>query len=585
MNEFDNIPFKDDKLEQTNSLSDLPFENSVPQSNNIIILDDRIKDIPALTKNDSPIITDDNLIIMDDRIKDIPAKNNKVSFKKTSIIIPVIAFALVSVLVMYIFINNSRADTKDLIRIEDNKKVGYVDNDGTIVVKPKYTYGSEYYKGIAIVKNDNDLLGVLNSKGALKEPFGTYYSLSMNNGVYVASKITKDGLKYALLDSKLKELTHFEFDSIKYSKDGYYSFISGETLGILDSEGDEIYTFKVDEVDDKNIEIELSDVDDESVDRYAKVKVNKSSLIVDLSTGKKVFGYTLSDIFVSNNNVFYIKPDLINRNNTYIVVSDGKVKLKSDNYKNIKVEDLDSDIAICINDDDSIDYINLNEQNIINEDKELSYTYGSGLLLVKEGDEYKILSSNKELGSFDNYIPATSIFNNKRLIVETENGKSFVNEKGNLINEKWYEEVEDFNKLGYSKVKENGNYGVIDKNGKTILESKYSYIDFINKKYFTKIKEQLKKELFIIKNEEGFFGLVDNKGNIVIDSKYQGFEFITEEYPFVIGNVDNKKVLIDLTNKKELDIEINTSINITHNSIIVDGNYYNYSGNLLYKAQ
>ena len=90
MNEFDNIPFSDDHLEHTNSLSDLPFEDS---SNNIIILDDRIKDIPPLTKSIEPIVTDNNLIIMDDRIKDIPAKNSNISFKKTSIIFPVFTFA------------------------------------------------------------------------------------------------------------------------------------------------------------------------------------------------------------------------------------------------------------------------------------------------------------------------------------------------------------------------------------------------------------------------------------------------------------------------------------------------------------
>ena len=584
MNEFDNIPFSDDNLEQTNSLSGLPFEDP---SNNIIILDDRIKDIPPLTKSIEPIITDNNLIIMDDRIKDIPAKNSRVSFKKTSIIFPVFAFAFVSILFMYIFINNSKADTFNLIKIEENKKIGYVDNDGTIVVKPKYTHGSIYHNGLAVVKNDNNLIGILNSKGVSKVPFGTYYSMEFKDDRYIASKITSTGLKYALLDNKLSELTRFEYDNITYSKDGYYSFIFGETLGILDSNGDEVYTFKVDEVDDKKIEIELSDVTNKnSKDRYAKVKVNQSSLIVDLSTGKDVFGYTLEDLYVSSNNVFYLKTENEFGNNTYIVIKDGKVKFKTDKYKLIKVDDVDSDIAICINNDNSVDYINLKDQSVINENKDISYTYGSGLLLENDNGNYRIISLKKELGSFNEYKPISGIYSNKRLAIETEYGKNYLDEKGKVINSKWYEEVVDFNKFGYAKVKENGKYGVINKKGNDIIKANYSDIEFINDKFFNSLKDLLKKEIFIIKDENNKYGLIDNKNNIILENKYDKFEFITDEYSFIIGIIDNNRVLIDLTKMKEIPIEIgNEKIVITQNSIICNNNYYNYEGKLLYKTK
>ena len=584
MNEFDNIPFSDDHLEHTNSLSDLPFEDS---SNNIIILDDRIKDIPPLTKSIEPIVTDNNLIIMDDRIKDIPAKNSKISFKKTSIIFPVFTFAFVSILFMYIFINNSKADTFNLIKIEENKKIGYVDNDGTIVVKPKYAYGSEYHNGLAIVKNDNNLIGILNSKGVSKVPFGTYYSMDYKEGTYIVSKITNNGLKYALLNNKLSELTRFVYDNITYSKDGYYSFISGETLGILDSNGDEIYTFKVDEVDDKKIEIELSNVSNlESKDRYAKVKINKSSLIVNLSTGKDVYSYTLEDIFVSDNNVFYLKTENEFGNNTYIVIKDGKVKLKTDKYKLIKVDDVDSDIAICIKDDSSVSYINLNDQSIINENKEAIYTYGSGLLLENDNSNYRIISSKKELDLFNEYKPISGIYSNKRLAIETEYGKNYLDEKGKLINNKWYEEVTDFNNSGYAKINENGKYGIINKKGKDVVKANYMDIELINDIFFNNLKDLLKKELFIIKDDNNKYGLIDSKNNILLENEYDKFEFITDEYAFIIGIKDNNRVLIDLAKKEEIPIELGTEkVIITQNSIICNNSYYSYQGKILYELK
>ena len=76
----------------------------------------------------------------------------------------------------------------------------------------------------------------------------------------------------------------------------YYCFIL--FLGILNKEGKEIYSFKVDEIDDKNIDIEISPVSDNVSleNRYAKIKLNDSYTIVNLKTGKKVdLGPTLFD--------------------------------------------------------------------------------------------------------------------------------------------------------------------------------------------------------------------------------------------------------------------------------------------------
>ena len=410
MNDFDDIPFASDSLEEI-AFSDVKKDSfdDIPFSSNVV-----------------PEVINNNLIIVDERVKGIPARNAKVSFKRTSIIFPVIAFVFVSILGMYLFVNNSKAEAANLIRIEESNKVGYIDTEGTIVSRTKYIYGTDFYKGYAIVKNNNNLYGILNGKGVIEVPFGNYYYIGLFGGRYITSKITNDGLKQALLDSNLDELTSFKYDSISYAKNGMYLFTRNETMGILNKEGKEIYSFKVDEVDDRNIDIEISEVDDSLPlsERYAKVKVNDSSTIINLDSGKEVYTYTLKDLNVLKNNVFYIKADELDENSMYIVIRDGEVKYKTSKYKRIRVDDYDSNIAIGINDDSTISYINLLTQKVINENNNNDYYYGDGLVLEKshdfnsDSDTYSIISSKKVEGSFKDYVPVNNTFNNKMLNVK-----------------------------------------------------------------------------------------------------------------------------------------------------------------------
>ena len=579
MNDFDEIPFEstDSSIIQNNVSNDNSFED-IPFTNEVI-----------------PQVTNENILILDERIKDIPARNSKVSFKKTSIIFPVVAFVFVSILGMYLFVNNSKADTANLIRIEENNKYGFIDNEGTIVARAKYLSASEFYKGYAIVKNNNNLYGVINGKGVLEVPFGNYYYIGLFGNRYIASKVTNDGLKQALLDSNLEELTSFKYDSISYSKNGMYLFTRDETMGIINKDGKEIYSFKVDEVDDRNIQIEISEVESKLplTERYAKVKVNNSSTIINLSTGKEIYRYTLKDINVLKNNVFYIKSDQSNENSTYIVVNESQVKLKTNKYKRIRVDDYDSNIAIGINDDSSTSYINLLTQKIMNDNKNYDYYYGDGVLLQKthdfnnDKDVYNIISSKKVTGSFSDYKPVNNIFYNGILNVELHEGKyNYVDKEGNLLNDSTYDETSEFNEFGYSLVSVDNNYGVLNNKGKEIIKLEYSDIDFIDDALFKVLKEDYNKELFIYKDESGQYGFINSKDKVEIDSKYNKIEFITDDYPFALGYNENDIILINLLNGKKMPIKIySDDIEIRDEYIVVEKNYYNYSGKLIYTVK
>ena len=167
------------------------------------------------------------------------------------------------------------------IRIIQNNKYGYIDYTGNKLVNPKYTYGENFVKGYAIVKDSSNLPLIIDKGGKVVVPTGTYFSVYRAGTDIIASKVTKSGLKYGVLDANLKEKTEFKYDMITYSGD-VYTFTDKNTVGLINSEGKEIFEYKLNDGDDKIIEVTASPVTDSSYQRYAVVTVNSSSLIVNM---------------------------------------------------------------------------------------------------------------------------------------------------------------------------------------------------------------------------------------------------------------------------------------------------------------
>lgn len=517
----------------------------------------------------------------------ISKQKSELVVQKMSKVFPVIAFAFVSILGIYIFLNNAKADNVNLIKIEEKAKTGYIDNSGEVIVKPKYLYGTDYYKGYAVVKNYNSLYGILDSKGKTKIAFGNIFTATLYGNRYVVSKFTSDGLKMGLLNENLDELTRFKYDNLTYSKSGVFIFTRDETMGIMNSDGKEIYTYKVDEVDDRNISIEISNLTEgNDSDLYAKIKINSSSTIINTTTGKEVYKYTLDDINVLDNNVFYIKNS--SGKNKYFIIKNDKVVYESSDYKRIRVENLNSNIAIGIKEDASIDYINIIDKKVINNDESIKYTYSDGVILKEQYNfnakkiMYTIYTPSKEFGTFSDLKPYDNKYVNGYLKIKTENDKyEFVNKKGNVITKKAYEELSDFNKNGYAIVSNDNLYGVIDSKGKEIIDEKYDEIIFLNDNLFKNVKKISKNELFIFK-ENNKYGIINSDGKVVIKANYDDFDTITTKYPIIEGTYNGEKFLINLNTLKELSIKVNDKVEIYNNYIISSLNYYNYNGEQIY---
>lgn len=594
-NNLNEIPFNNIPSNQINEEEIKKYKLETEKNNDsIMIVDDRVKDIKPTSINVTPEI-DNGIIILDDKIKDIKPnkKKNSSFFKHPTIIFPVIAFIFVSILGMYLFVSNSMADSINLIKIEENGKIGYIDSDGTIITRCKYTYGTDYYNGYAIVKNNNNLYGVLNSKGVLEVAFGNYYYIGLFNDRYIVSKITNKGLKQGLLDSNLSPITSFKYDNISYVNEGIYLFVRDETIGIINDQGKEIYKFEVDEIDDRNIEVDISKVTDlDSSEKYAKVKVNNSSTIINVNSGVEVFSYTLKDIFVSDNNVFYIKSDNQDDNNTYIVINNNQIKLKTNEYKRVKVEDVKSNIAIGIKEDTSVDYINLNTKKVINDNTNNDYYYGDGVVLEKthdfssNKDIYNIISSSKILGTFSNYIPVDNKFSNGFLKVKIDdNSYNYLNKNGKLLNNNKYETIENFVYSG-GIVSNNNFYGLVNSKGKDVIPLSYSGIKNIDESIYRILKNKYKKDIYMYLDENNKIGFINSNNKIEVKAIYDDVEFISNKYPIVLVSYLNEKLLLNIATSKELGIKISDKeIDIKDNYIVVGNNYYNYSGKLIYTVK
>lgn len=517
--------------------------------------------------------------------KDIPEK-----LKDALNVLPVLAFTFVSILGVYIYSINAKADQINLIRIEENSKVGYINESGEVLAQAKYISGTDFYKGYAIVKNYNNLSGILNGKAKLEVPFGNFFYVDLYKNRYIVSKFTDEGLKQGLLDANLEEITRFKYDNISYSRSGLFLFTRGETMGIMNASGKEIYTYEVSEVDDRNISIEVSDITNSDTKyKYARIKVNSSSTIVNVETGKEVYKYTLDDIYVLDNNVFYVKND--DMNNRYIVISDDKVVYETTNYKRLRIEDVNSNIAIGIKEDTSYNYINLKTKEIINSNENISYTYSDGIMLssmhnfTSDKDEYKIFTPDKVLGTFTDIKQVDNTFVNGYSKIYTKNDKySFINKKGKIITDKEYDTAGDFTSYGYAVVSKDNAYGVINSEGKEIISMQYDEIVMLNEDLFNTIKKTNKEEIFIFRVNEKY-GIINSKGKILIKPVYNSFNIITNKYPIIRATYNGEDILINLDKFEELTMKLGDSVNIYENYIVIDKKYYNYSGKLIYTAK
>ena len=477
------------------------------------------------------------------------------------------------------------ASDNEPIKIEQNAKYGYIDYTGDKIVNPKYLYGEDFIKGYAIVKNGSDLPLIINKGGKEVIKAGEYFSLYRANSDIIASKVTKDGLKYGIL----KEKTPFKYDIISY-KNGVYSYVLDNDVGLINEDGKKIYTYKLTDRDDKGIDVTPSSVTSDNYQRYGVVKVNKTSLIVNLKDGKVISSPTLNEIVPEENNVFY--EVIASGSKRYMYVEDNKIILESETYNSVSIPSIKTGILKAINNSFKYEYISTKTQNEIKKDlSDNNSFYGDNVFiytdydtrkrtstinLVRNGEVYKTITND-----FDVYKP----YKNGFAIIKYKDGTyGYLNENGDLLNDTHYVEAGEFDSYGDAIAKTENGYGVINKDGKTIINFENSEIKMAQSNVKLKSLANRNNVFYAVRKESGY-RLYNNKGKRFNNTIYSDIVF-DENYPILKLSTEEKDALITTEDKYEIGLtSFNTDYEAHENYIIIKNEYYNYKGKLIYTKE
>lgn len=472
------------------------------------------------------------------------------------------------------------------IKIVQNEKYGYIDYFGDKIVNPKYTYGEDFLKGYAIVKNTSNLPLIIDKGGKEVVKTGDYFTIYRAKTDIIVSKVTKKGLKFGILDANLKKKTDFEYDSITY-KDGVYTFVKDNTVGLINESGKEVYSYKLTNKEDKTIDVVPCPVTNIDYQRYGVVTINSSSFIVNLNDGTNVYSPTLDQIVPVQNNVFYkLSQDKIK---TFIYVENNKVLVESESYNSLSIDSIETGVLKAINTNYNYEFISTKtleqlSKGLTNED---TY-YGDGvfvynahnykrnkdaLVFVKNGEAYKTLDKTYSI-----YKP----FKNGVATVKFEDETyGYINEDAELITDKRFISVTDFDEYGEAIAQTNDGYGVINKNGKTIIEFENEEIKMASNEVKTSSISNSTNVFYAVK-KSGKFNLYNSKGKKVNKERYTDV-ILDEHYPIIKVATDIKDSIIIAENFKEISLTtFNAKYEAYENYIIIKNEYYNYKGKLIY---
>ncbi len=163
--------------------------------------------------------------------------------------------------------------SEGMITVSKDRKYGFADAAGHLVIPYTYQYASSFRNGLAGVQNDGKW-GMINKKGELVIPtvyewivglFSFQYENPFDNGYALALAPEKG---YVLIDKSGKKLADHFFREELYFVDGLASTIINGKTAILDTRGEVLYTFP----------------DDAYVTLYEKglVRDNKRNCFIDI---------------------------------------------------------------------------------------------------------------------------------------------------------------------------------------------------------------------------------------------------------------------------------------------------------------
>lgn len=338
-----------------------------------------------------------------------------------------------------------------------NLKIGFMNTNGKVIIKPTYDMASDFYNGYANIIKDATY-GYIDKKGQevfFKNYESTYF-------YYNDTGIAQKNGKYALINRKGEPLTEFKYNMILFFGFNHFRGLISKNMGhILDSEGKIIFN--------ENLEYDIKS-------DYFK----KDSLLV---YEKKIDNKDLQGILTINN----------------IVITEPVYE---------KISFIKNQDFLVIQKDQKFGLINKNGQEIIPPIYDgIGSTINENLIPVKQKDKWGFISKENKViipFEFDDVNP----FFEEVAFTKKESFFGGI-DKNNKIKIPF--NLENSNFLMYTDglcvFKKDEKYGYIDKTGKVVIPAIYDFAyPFVN------------KLAYVEKNNKA--GYINTKGKEIIPIQY-----------------------------------------------------------------
>lgn len=345
-------------------------------------------------------------------------KKKSKAWKVILIIVAIFLFIVIIATVLAVILlgstNSTNKSTKNIfdlnapIKVEKDKKYGFVNTNGKVVIEPTYERAEDFNGNYAYVKTGGaqDKYMIIDKKGNPK--ITSDYSFDYNE------KYQYWVIEDKMFDKNLKQLTSndVKVDYSQYNA-GYLGWknYKAKTAGIINPKGKVTYTYKFDNDIDSLI-MDLSDSDDVMKEKYCAIslytyKDGKSidkDAIVNCDTGKVIYDFTSENIYVRKSNIFSVgdsKKIYIQNDKIIYETSDKNIDLRYREAGYIEIKDYSKDY----NDDDRYKYIDIKTGQIVDKepqsaaDDSLSelekWEKEAGLKSFKCNDGYGIMNKDK----------------------------------------------------------------------------------------------------------------------------------------------------------------------------------------------
>lgn len=338
------------------------------------------------------------------------------------------------------------------LKVEKDGKYGLINLDGNEILGCEYDK-IDTIKGVknSILLQKDGLYGLANTSGNVIIDIA-FAEISALTTDYTNGYIVKspDG-KFGIMGTDKNQVLDCKYSDIKH--------VYGNDMYIVKENGN---LKLVNKAGDKNVDISYSDVKSINGENIIVVNNNKFG-IAGIDKAEKVkceyqnIEYAFSDYYIAQ------------KDNKYGVInSNGEILLQFE-YDNLKF-DSDADCLEGTKSDDANTYL-------IDRNLELKLTginpkVYNGYIRINIDNEYKFYNLKFEEKS------NRDVFNNNTLYVAKNDGKyGLVNRDGTLIVQYQYEDIMEQNEYGFVAVKKDGKWGVIDQYGNTVIEPQYELSD------------------------------------------------------------------------------------------------------------